>query len=381
MTGRPTSLAALRRLASRPHPLAIVFLICFVFFTYFFHRFRFWNVNSRLALTYAIVEDGSFRIDRFVNHPYFETKDRAFYNGHYYSDKIIGLSLLAVPPYWLLKHAADLVGWDPKPDASRYALTVAIVSTCASGLAVVMGFALLLLGQPMGMACTTALLLAFGTPLLPFSSLFYPYLPALFFLMAGLYLILRWQSSTDEASRPPWLTGFFFGLALLCEYTLAVPVALLSLYILTDKKFWKGARGRTFFKRFPLHLFLFLLSMAAPLSLFALYNWICFDTPFTLPYRYLESPEFKDGMSQGLMGIHKFQWYVLYLITVHPYRGLFFYSPVMLLGFLGLARALKRGSGHERLLAAISLAIVIYYLILNASYYMWWGGEPRSRAI
>ena len=55
----------------------ILFLMALVAYGYFFHRFRFWNVNSRLALTYAIVDKGTFRIDDYVNQPYYETFDRA----------------------------------------------------------------------------------------------------------------------------------------------------------------------------------------------------------------------------------------------------------------------------------------------------------------
>ena len=79
-------------------------------------------------------------------------------------------------------------------------------------------------------------------------------------------------------------------------------------------------------------------------------------------------------MSRGLLGIRDFQWYVLWLITLHPYRGIFFYSPFLLLGFYGIGRALVRGNKDDRRLALIILATTLYYLYLNASYYMWWGG-------
>ncbi len=52
-----------------------------------------WNQNSRLDLVRAIVEQGTLRIDPFHEN----TNDKAFANGHYYSDKAPGLALLAVP--------------------------------------------------------------------------------------------------------------------------------------------------------------------------------------------------------------------------------------------------------------------------------------------
>ena len=60
-------------------------------------------------------------------------------------------------------------------------------------------------------------------------------------------------------------------------------------------------------------------------------------------------------MSQGLMGIHDFRWYVLYLVTVHPYRGIFVYSPFLLLSFVATANALLRGAGRDRFLVLIWL--------------------------
>ena len=49
--------------------------------------------TSRLALTQSIVERGTVDID-----PYWQlTIDRAFADGHWYSDKAPGVALLAVP--------------------------------------------------------------------------------------------------------------------------------------------------------------------------------------------------------------------------------------------------------------------------------------------
>ena len=339
----------------------ILFLMALVAYGYFFHRFRFWNVNSRLALTYAIVDQGTFRIDDYVNHPYYETFDRAYYDGHFYSDKIIGLSLLAVPPYWVMKHLLALVGKDPKPDVSRYGLTVAVVSLSSAFLLVVLFRFLLLLGAPPGRASSVVLFTAFGTMVFPFSCLFYPYMPAAFFLVTALYLICAWSREGTLDSKPSWPLGALIGLSLLCDYTMAIPAGLICLYYFSLLR--KKAR-----------ILPSLVTSCMVLSVFAAYNTACFQNPFTLPYRYLDHQEFHDGMSQGFMGIHRFQWYALYLITLHPYRGIFFYSPFLLLSVASVFCGLRRKNMQDRLLAGMVVAIVAYYLCLNASYYMWWGG-------
>ena len=57
-----------------------------------------WNQNSRFDLVRAMVEDGSFRIDRFEKN----TGDDSKKDGHYYCDKAPGASWLCTPPYALV---------------------------------------------------------------------------------------------------------------------------------------------------------------------------------------------------------------------------------------------------------------------------------------
>src|SRR5436190_4516752 len=54
-----------------------------------------WSPVSRFNLTRAIVEQRTFSIDSFAD----STGDRAFYGGHWYSDKAPLPALLALPAY------------------------------------------------------------------------------------------------------------------------------------------------------------------------------------------------------------------------------------------------------------------------------------------
>src|SRR4051794_27492391 len=65
----------------------------------FFWHARDWNCASRLMLTYALVDRGTLSIDGLDK----QTGDKAFFRGHYYSDKLPGYSLLATAPYALAK--------------------------------------------------------------------------------------------------------------------------------------------------------------------------------------------------------------------------------------------------------------------------------------
>src|SRR4029077_9435226 len=61
------------------------------------------NEWSRLWLSRAILEHQSFRIDPYLRHPSPESvSDVSFFDGHFYSDKAVGMSLAAVPALALL---------------------------------------------------------------------------------------------------------------------------------------------------------------------------------------------------------------------------------------------------------------------------------------
>jgi hypothetical protein len=67
-----------------------------------------WNVQvvTRLGLTLSIVESGGLDIDRWAD----RTIDKALFEGHYYADKLPGLSLLAVPVVAAAGHVSEALG-------------------------------------------------------------------------------------------------------------------------------------------------------------------------------------------------------------------------------------------------------------------------------
>jgi hypothetical protein len=76
----------------------LVFLLLFLAYAYFYQDPGY-NGNSRLGLTFALVQEGRLTIDSFHEREGTETGDKSFYNGHYYTDKAIGSSLLAAVFY------------------------------------------------------------------------------------------------------------------------------------------------------------------------------------------------------------------------------------------------------------------------------------------
>jgi hypothetical protein len=163
-----------------------------------------WGVNSRLNLVFAVVDHGTFAIDAYHEVPPTLTYDKAYFDGHYYSDKIIGVSLLALPVYALMRGAGALVGWRPDFFASNYWLRIAAVSVPA-GLSVALLWLLMLhLGAPPRPALAAVAIAFWGSLWYGFSSAFFPYSTGVASLLASLLLLLSGRLS----GRRILLTGY-----------------------------------------------------------------------------------------------------------------------------------------------------------------------------
>ncbi|GAB4325897.1 MAG: hypothetical protein Kow0059_22160 [Candidatus Sumerlaeia bacterium] len=343
-------------------PAWLLFLSVWWTSAYFFHPEPGWNVNSRLNLTYAIVDFGSFEITPYLTDRAYFTQDVAYFNGRYYSDKIIGVSLLGVPAYWGLRLVCDALDITPSPAVRRYVTRTFSVSVCAALAVVVMFFVLQRLGIEERPAFFTSLLVHFGTLLFPYSTLYYPYSAATLFALLSFYQMLRLVAVEQPGAAGVFLSGLAMGASLLCEY----------IYIWIFLALWMYLAARTWHRlgRRRALLLLYPLGAGLPLLVFAAYLISIFGT-IVLPYQFETHPSF-EGMKENL-GFGRPRLSVLYFITVHPYRGVLIQSPFLIAAGLGVARAFRRTSPwrHE---AALSLALIVIYLLFNSSYYMWWGG-------
>src|SRR6202035_467233 len=80
----------------------------FISYAYFYQAGG-WNQNSRFALVRAIIERHTLQIDAYSLH----TGDRALWQGHYYTDKAPGASLMAVAPVQAARLVSRAAGVDP----------------------------------------------------------------------------------------------------------------------------------------------------------------------------------------------------------------------------------------------------------------------------
>jgi hypothetical protein len=108
------------------------------------------------------------------------------------------------------------------------------------------------------------------------------------------------------------------------------------------------------------------------LSIFAAYAYSIFGR-LAIPYEYHAVAAYRRGMQQGVMGIGVPRIDSIWYLTVHPLRGLFFWSPVLLFALAGCLYQI-RSRGLARMVGILGLYALVGYLLFNSGYYMWWGG-------
>jgi 4-amino-4-deoxy-L-arabinose transferase-like glycosyltransferase len=334
----------------------LVFLLLFLCYAYFIPRTgrSDWSASARADLVLAVVDRGVLDIDAYHEN----TGDKALYNGHYFAAGSIGPSLLALPAYLAVR---PFLSGESSPErrerAALYAMTLAAACVPGALLGVlVYRFALRFTTRERH-AFLLALIYGLGTAAFPYSKALFQHQASALGAFGGFYLL--WRVVREGAA--PWrlyAAGALFGLAAISEYPVALVLALLLAWAWLEAKD-RWALHRVGWGGLPLVL------------LFAAYNAAIFGTPLPVGYRY--HVEYQGMHAQGFMGITRPSWEALYGITVSPYRGLFFLSPVLVLAAPGLLLMWRdrRERRTALLLAAIAISLVLYV----ASYGYWSGGD------
>jgi hypothetical protein len=270
--------------------------------------------NSRFDLSLALAFEHRFTIDSF--HP--NTIDKAYYQGHYFSEKSPIVSYLALPvPFLAAQIFREAEIFENKTMANDllYFATVFSVALLAALSAVFFRRLLVLINAEINPTTSYIVtLIVYGTTLLlPYSTLLMGHSVAGSLVIMGLYLGLRNKNSFSFC-----LGGFLLGLAAVCEY----PVALLSWGAATSVILNSPDRKKL---RAPFFL------AGVPFLILAIHNRICFDSPWAFGYGNLRATIFHSVMSSGVYGIHAPSLKNFFQLTLGLYRGLFIYSPVLLI--------------------------------------------------
>jgi len=364
-----------------------------IFLTFFiiylcFARFGSWTDVSKLDLTRAIVDEHRFEIDSYINDTEniagdydigSNTGDRAYYNNHYYSDKPPGSSFLTIPVYVVFKLFFGMPDTDLKLHILEF-MIIAFSSVLFSALLVVLmyktsGFFV----KKERYRILIIIIFGLGTMIFAFATTTYHHAIANFFAFMCFYLILKMKQENKFSNKNFFIAGLCGGFAITCEYSTSIVIFACIIIILVLKK-WK-------------QLIPFLLGFLIAISLLFMYNYSIFSNILDVGYNHLDEKIFFtnkkilpvifiNDYAQGFIPIHfiktefmslfslaKFK--VILRLLFYPFRGLFFYSPVLLLFLVGLLYM------HKKYKLETNLIIFIFtlFLIYNSQMYEWGGAS------
>lgn len=307
---------------------------------------------SRYALTRAIAEEGTVVLDKYTN---LLGSDKAFKDGHFYSDKAPGQPVFAVP---FLK-LARAVGVEPAHEARQmYSLDLWWVTFWS---ATVFGAGLLVM-MHQRVKCEVAdlwmvapLALFFGSMLLPFSGILFGHVMAAFFLYAAFNVL-----TTRTSSRYLLLSGALAGASVCVEYTAAIGVLLLA--VLATRRFgprvvWWLAGGTL---------------LAIPLGW---YQHIAFGSPLRFSYQFTA---FEGVVDRAQPLFHIFGEPSLENLAelFIGGRGLIVATPVLLCAVAGGLAQIRRRDAD----AWVGVAMFFAFLMIPIFWENPWGGaSPGPR--
>ncbi len=309
-------------------------------------------------LPWSVIQSGSFALDRFpalhddAARRTFPLLDGVPYflhrvGGRYVSAYPPGPAVAALPVY----APAILAGAPPSPEwAARLEKLSAAVTTALS-VAFLFGALDALVSRRWALAI--AAVYAFGTSSLSLSSQgLWQHAPSQLFVSLLIFLLVR--GLRDERWLPA--TGFAMAAAVVMRYTdllLVLPVAV-----------WLAWSRPRLIPRLALFA-------APPIAALIAYNWLVMGSlsgaagSTIVPPLALFS---QIPLSEGLSGL-----------LVSPGRGLFVYSPVLVLSIAGAAIVWRRGPAAFR---ALTLGPPLVVLLVS-KWFLWWGGHswgPRLLA-
>src|SRR5439155_13110637 len=349
-----------------------------------------WAQTSYYAFVKALA-DGTAKIDAY----HWETRDKSYINGHFYSVKAPGLALALTPPFLALdavgapalaRSAADRArdggarqwtyrglnvhayGYNRARAAEiKRRLEVQAPMVWALGLlgTVLPALALLLLTRRLveriepGLGTLTAVTLGGATLVMPFAvNLFSHVLAA---LLAFAAFAVAWREREREHPRLPelGLAGLLCGLAVTTEYPLAIAGAIVGVYATL-----RGTGVRERARR--------ALAYAGGLGLgvapLLVYNLVAFGSVTTLSYDNAVNEQGRSGHATlglndgGFFGIGVPKPRNALEMVLSP-RGLLVLTPIVAMGLLGTAVLWRRGPRSE---SAVIGAIVAAYFLYDA---------------
>lgn len=335
--------------------IAVLYLYCFPYFQGIHSA----NELPRVYLTMAMVDEGGFAIDTGVAR-WGKTADMSPHEGHLYSNKAPGSSMLAVPAYAFLKFTKGLTGEEPT------LAEVTWVCRVFTGVLPTLLFMLLLwrfLHRFAPTLHTRRLLLAgyaLGTMAMTYSVLFISHQLAAVCIGTS-YILSVWVIEEGVSPKWMWAAGLAAGCAPLVDYQAAfagIPIAVFILYklLVEDRTKWRGVA--------------FAIGGAiAPIAALLFYHSRAFGGALKTGYGASES--FAHFHQQGFLGMDKLRLEALSGSMISPENGLLILCPMMLLAIPGWILMAKRKNYWH---LGITFSVALIYVTFISALIFWRGG-------
>jgi hypothetical protein len=345
----------------------LIFLMVLLGYGYFSSE-RDSNVNSRLALIKAFVDEDRLEIDSYHDTELY-TSDKSYFKGHYYSDKAVGTAVLGIFAYYPVRWVYAHEGIRLTPRLFREWMTFFIVSLPTAFIAPFLYALMKQITASPTRSLVITLSICLGTPLYKYGTALYGHTLAtvLYFLA---FLIWYYARRQRYISMPlAFISAFLLGFTVITEFPALVLVILVSPYIL----FTLYQTGQlTSWKVYVVMAVGFVL----PICLQFYYNNTIFGAPFTTGYSHEYIPAFREAHGTDFMGIGWPDLRVFFYQTIHPSLGIFWQSPILLLAIIGWFFMAKKEEYHTEMY--FSMGVIVLYILFFSGYFDWWGGVVFS---
>lgn len=337
--------------------------------------------RGRFALMYAVAEEKSFSFSPDLAR--FAAPDVAYTAGKYVSLFAPAVSYIAVPGYLVGK----MFGLAQVGAFATIALFALINMYLIRAIAIKVG------AHPVA-ATLGALTFLFATPAFAYAVTLYQHHISTFLILASLYLLIRYNSIWS-----------LMGIWLLCAAS--IPVDYPNLFMMLP--IGVAALGKVFMTKreegkvkitIPILRVLSVAVMALPLAFFLWFNTMSYGNPFTLSgtiersievkadgspvlesQRIIEElkkagqpiPSASDFSKSNFLAFFNPRQMMngMYEHFISQDRGMIYFTPVILLGFIGIIYAIRKRMPHVGLFVAIIGFNVLLYSMWDDPYGGW----------
>ena len=313
------------------------------------------NELTRYLLAASIVEHHTIEVTALVPLVGRGFEDLSSVDGRLYSNKAPGAAILALPAYV----AARAVFGPPSPESMRGVLTAMRWLGATLPLLLLALFFVRFARAWEADELTTAFVvwvLLFATPLFSYGMLFFSHAlvaAALF----GAWALLFGLPQDARPNGSAIFAGALLGIAVTSEYPAVIPAAIFCAALLIARS-WR-----------PL---LQVFAAAVPFAIaLALYHDAAFGSPWQLPYGNDALPQFRALAQSGVLGVGVPSPITAIKLLLDPARGLFVFSPILILALPALAAMRRRiePAAWWTLILACASTFLVY-----AGYPNWHGG-------